>query len=106
MEESPLVFPQFPGCVNHACISRSRLSLLPRSSRIVSLLTITVEYAHELRLGPPGELLFAECIPDHLVIAEDNDQLRAQAGGHERTVFLRKVPEIQVEVALEEGQAS
>lgn len=69
-----------------------------------SVRTVSAEYAGEFGVGPAGELLLAESVPDELVVAQDDDELRAEPGREEGAVLLREVAKVQMEVALDVGQ--
>lgn len=67
-------------------------------------LTISIECLHERRIRSSCELLAAKAFAYHLVVAHDDSQLAAEAGGEERTVFGGQLHEACVLLVAHEEQ--
>lgn len=69
-------------------------------------LTVTLDEVAESGVGAAGELLALERLADGVVVAEHHHQLVAEARAEDGAVLLDQLVEVQVEVALQEGQVA
>jgi hypothetical protein len=69
-------------------------------------LTITLDEVAESGVGAAGELLALERLADGVVVAEHHHQLVAEARAEDGAVLLDQLVEVQVDVALQEGQVA
>lgn len=68
--------------------------------------TISTQDVVKLSIGPAGKFFLAEGVTNRLIIAENDDQLRAKTSTKHRAVFVGKISEMQVKIALDEGKVS